>query len=119
MHSGGSTFESESRIGIPLTPLPAREIIAELFERNPRQSTAALIEEVPRRWRRTGGVNGKDAIKRVINKALLYMKDDGLVQRIGYGQWLWLGGDAGAGDCRITLIDSHAPVCHEQQRGGD
>jgi hypothetical protein len=85
--SDGEHFASPSHSGVPLTPGPAREIITELFKEKPQWTTAALIDQVPRKHCQQGGFDGKDSIKNVVNKALGYLKEDGCVRRKSYGNW--------------------------------
>jgi hypothetical protein len=87
-----------SRSNLPLTPGPARKILAELFNEKPLWRTAALIERVPQKWRDRGGVLGKDTMKNVINKALGYLKRDGCIRRPAYGYWEWIGDGGPAGE---------------------
>jgi hypothetical protein len=95
---GRRNFISSSHLGLPLTPGLAREIIVELFRHQPQWITAELIVKVPQEHRRRGGIDGKDTIKNVINKALGYLKEDGYIQRKAYGFWEWIGGGPDAGD---------------------
>jgi hypothetical protein len=89
---------SSSHLGLPLTPGLAREIIVELFRGQPQWTTAELIKNVPQVHRQRRGVEGKDTIRNVINKALGYLKEDGYIQRKAYGFWEWIGGSPDAED---------------------
>ena len=91
--------EMSSHLGLPLTPGLAREIIVEFFQHQRRWTTAELIEKVPQEHRRRDGVDGKDTIKNVINKALGSLKADGyIIQGKIRGFWEWIGNGVDAGD---------------------
>lgn len=88
-----------SHLGLPLTPGLAREIIEELFQHQRLWTTGVLIEKVPQEHRQKGGIEGRDTIKNVINKALGYLREDGCIQkpfRKAYGVWEWIGSDPDA-----------------------
>ncbi len=94
--------EMSSHLGLPLTPGLARKIIVELFQHQRQWTTAELIEKVPQEHRRRDGVDGKDTIKNVINKALGYLKDDDYIQRKTYGVWERIGSGLDAVDLAAT-----------------
>ena len=100
---------SSSHLGLPLTPKVARKIIVELFEPQPQWATKALIEKVPQEHRQRDGIDGKDTIKNVINKALGYLKEDGCIQRKGYGVWEWIGAGPDAGDLAPAPLSAVLP----------
>ncbi len=98
-----------SHLGLPLTPGLAREIIVELFAHQRLWTTAELIEKVPHEHRQKGGIDGRDAIKNVINKALGYLKEDGCIQRKAYGVWEWIGPDPDAEELAPAPLSAVPP----------
>ena len=94
--------EMSSHLGLPLTPALARKIIGELFQHQRQWTTAELIKKVPEVHDQRGGVDGKDTIKNVVNKALGYLKGDEHIQSKAYGVWESIDHGLDGGDLAAT-----------------
>jgi hypothetical protein len=87
-----------SHSGLTLTPGVVKRIMKELIKHKPRWTTAELIKKVPAIHNEREGLAGKDSVKNVINKALGYLKENGLIVRKDYGVWEKTDGDFDAAD---------------------
>src|SRR5262245_7547980 len=76
-----------SNVSIPLTPVVARHIIAELFRQQSTWKRDVLISEVKRVHAERGGVAGNQDVSAVVTKALGQLQEDGLIRNPAYGHW--------------------------------
>lgn len=79
--------DSKSLAGVPLMPSVARRIILELFRKQDKWKTKGLINEVEKTHREQGGLQGAQTLRNIVNKALGYLLEDGLLENPEYGIW--------------------------------
>lgn len=87
--SGNEQNVVEDLHGIPLTPIAARPIMRQLFEKQSQWRRKDLVSEVERIHLQRGGIRGNQDPSMVIKKALQQLQGDGLVENVPNAFGLW------------------------------